>query len=353
MQAIHLNGNTIEQLQLVEVDTPCAGPGQVLLRQYAVSLNYLDLAVASGAFGSGRYPLVPGADSAGEIVALGEGTDARWAVGDRVVVGSMLRWQSGKLSPGAHADLRGVTVDGGLAEYAAVPAQALVAAPVHLNWQEAATLPIAATTAWNAIVKGKVRPGSVVLLLGTGGVSMFALQLAKAAGARVIITSSSHAKLDRARSLGADDVIHYGDTPAWDDKVLEITAGKGADLVLESVGAATFARSLHAAAYGGTVFVIGFVGGASLQIPVLPIMQKTLAIIGNNTGSTADLQDAVRAIIVAKIQPVIDRVFPLSCTQDAYRYLAGGQHVGKVVVDLACIENPAGAGCAGLSAAAP
>lgn len=334
MHAIHLTGPSIDHLDTVDIAKPAAGPGEVLIRQYAVALNYLDLAVASGQFGAGRYPVVPGADSAGEIVALGDGVDPGWTIGDRVVVGTMLRWQGGTLFPAAHDDLRGVTVDGGLAAFAAVPAAALVAVPAHLSWQEAATLPIAATTAWNAIVKGNVRPGSTVLLLGTGGVSLYALQLAKAAGARVIITSSSHDKLERARRLGADDVIHYGDTPAWDDQVLALTAGKGADLVLESVGAATFARSLNAAAYGGTIFVIGFVGGVDLQIPVLPIMLKTLSIIGNNTGSTADLHAATHAIGATGITPVIDRVFPRSQVRDAYRYLAGATHIGKVVIDL-------------------
>jgi NADPH:quinone reductase-like Zn-dependent oxidoreductase len=333
MKAINLTGPSLDHLQLVDTAAPRPGHGEVLIRQRAVSLNYLDLAIARGEFGPGRFPIVPGADSAGDIVALGEGVDG-WAIGDRVVVGTMLRWQAGALCEGAHAFLRGVNVDGGLAEFSAVPAAALVRAPSHLDWREAATLPIAATTAWNAIVKAKVRPGTVVLLLGTGGVSVIALQLAKIAGARVIVTSSSHDKLARLRALGADELIHYGDTPAWDEEVLRLTDGHGADLVIESVGAATFARSLNAAAYGGMVFVIGFVGGTRLDIPVLPIMLKTLTIQGNNTGSTADLRSAAHAIAAARIHPVIDRIFPLAQIQEAYRYLAGAGHVGKVVIDL-------------------
>ena len=324
MKAIQLTGPSFDRLERVDLPQPTPGYGEVLIKQYAVSLNYLDLAVASGQFPA-AYPLVPGADSAGEIVAIGAGVDATWAVGDRVVVGTMLRWQAGPLFPEAHAALRGVTVDGGLAAFAAVPAAALVRSPAHLDWREAATLPIAATTAWNAIVKGKVRPGTVVLLIGTGGVSIMALQLAKAAGARVILISSSDDKLARATALGADDVINYHDTPAWDAAVLALTAGKGADLVLESVGAATFARSLHAAAYSATIFVIGFVGGVELTIPVLPIMTKTLSIIGNNTGSTADLRAAVKAIDHARIHPVIDRVFDMEAISDAYRYLHGAE----------------------------
>jgi NADPH:quinone reductase-like Zn-dependent oxidoreductase len=175
----------------------------------------------------------------------------------------------------------------------------------------------------------------VVLLLGTGGVSLYALQFARAAGARVIITSSSATKLERVRELGASDVIDYSSTPAWDERVLELTGGHGADLVLESVGAATFARSLNAAACNATVFVIGFVGGADLQIPVLPIMLKTLKILGNNTGSTADLRAAAHAMEQQRLQPVIDTVFGFADTVQAYTYLQSGAHVGKVVISLA------------------
>jgi NADPH:quinone reductase-like Zn-dependent oxidoreductase len=335
MKAIQLNGPSLEQLSMAELPTPTPAGGEVLIRQHAVSLNYLDIAFATGQFGAAQFPRIPGADSAGEIVALGENVAAEWQIGDRVVVGSMLRWQAGMLTAAAHEQLRGITVDGGLAEYAAVPAAALVRVPAHLDWKEAATMPVAATTAWNAIVRGKVRPGTTVLLLGTGGVSLYALQFAKAAGARVIITSSSDAKLARARALGADDLINYTTTPAWDEQVLAITDGKGADLVVESVGAATFARSLNAAAYGGTVFVIGFVGGAELTIPVLPIMMKTLNIIGNNTGTTADLRAAADAIAHLRLKPMIDRVFAFTYIEDAYRYVESASHFGKVVIDIA------------------
>lgn len=332
MQAFQLTGPAIDALTATKLPRPEPGNGEVLIRQRAASLNYLDLAVATGQFG-GAYPLIPVADGAGEIVATGAGVDG-WKVGDRVVVGTMLRWQSGPLFAAAHQHLRGVTSDGALAEFALAPAAALVRIPAHLTWEEAATLPIAATTAWNAIVKARIQPGATVLLLGTGGVSLFALQFAKAAGARVIITSSSSAKLQRARMLGADDVINYSTHPAWDEEVLRLTDGAGADLVIESVGGATFARSLNAAAYNATIFVIGFVGGSQLDIPVLPIMLKTLSIIGNNTGSTDDLRAAAKAIAAANIKPVIDRVFDFAEAPAAYRYLQSGEHVGKVVISL-------------------
>jgi 2-desacetyl-2-hydroxyethyl bacteriochlorophyllide A dehydrogenase len=333
MQAIQLTAPTIDSLNICELPRPQPNYGEVVIRQHAVSLNYLDLALATGKFGAIAQPLIPGADSAGEIVELGAGVSS-WQIGARVVPGMMYRWHAGALGPDHHHALRGVTTNGGLAEYAVVPAESLVRIPDFLTWQQAATLPIAATTAWNAIVRAKIQPGSTVLLLGTGGVSLFALQYAKAAGARVIILSSSNEKLARVKALGADEGINYREQPDWDRQVLKLTNNHGADLVLESVGASTFAKSINAAAYNGTIFVIGFIGGEELNVPVLPIMQKMLNIVGNNTGSTSDLRAAVRAIETSEIQPEIDRVFAFADTQEAYRYLQSAGHVGKVVIDL-------------------
>lgn len=331
MQAIQLTAPSLDAFHFTDLPCPAPGYGEVLIRQHAVSLNYLDLALATGQFGNIEHPLIPGADSAGEIVALGEGVSG-WQPGERVVPGMMFSWHAGAIQPWHLASHRGVSSNGGLSSYAVVSADSLVRVPDFLSWEQAATLPIAATTAWNAIVKGNVRPGSTVLLLGTGGVSLFALQYAKAAGARVIILSSSDAKLERAKALGADEGINYRLTPDWDQRVRELTDGLGADLVLEAVGGATFAKSINAAAFNATIFVIGFVGGAELALPVLPIMQKVLHILGNNTGSTADLRAAVRAIETHKIQPVIDRVFDFRDTVAAYRYLQAAGHVGKVVI---------------------
>ncbi|MGK3122834.1 NAD(P)-dependent alcohol dehydrogenase [Candidatus Pantoea formicae] len=333
MKAIQLTAPTIDALTLSDLPCPQPGAGEVLIRQHAVSLNYLDLALATGQFGAISQPLIPGADSAGEIVELGAGVSG-WKPGERVVPGMMSSWHAGEIRVEHHHALRGVTHNGGLAEYAVVPAASLVRIPEFLSWQQAATLPIAATTAWNAIVRANIQPGSTVLLLGTGGVSLFALQYAKAAGARVIILSSSNDKLAKVKALEADEGINYREDPEWDKRVWQLTDGRGADLVLESVGASTFAKSINAAAYNGTIFVIGFVGGSELKLPVLPIMQKMLNIIGNNTGSTANLRAAVRAIETCRIQPEIDRVFAFDETQEAYRYLQSAGHVGKVVIDL-------------------
>lgn len=333
MRAFQLTSASIDSLTASELPTPQPGPGDVLIRLRAASLNFLDVAVARGDFGPDHFPRIPVADGAGEIAGLGDGVEG-WAVGDRVAPALMARWLAGPIQPSSHDAVRGVTVPGSLAQYTVAPASSLVRIPNGLTWEEAATLPVAATTAWNGLVRGHVRPGSTVALLGTGGVSLFALQLARAAGARVIITSSSDDKLERARTLGADEVINYTTTPAWDERVLELTHGRGADLVIESVGAATFPRSMNAVAFAGTIFVIGFVGGAELTIPVLPIQLKTISILGNNTGSVSDFAAAVRAIEMAGIKPVIDKVFAFDDAKAAFHYLADAGHVGKVVIRI-------------------
>jgi NADPH:quinone reductase-like Zn-dependent oxidoreductase len=194
-------------------------------------------------------------------------------------------------------------------------------------------LPIAATTAWNAVRSASLRPGSVVVLLGTGGVSIFTLQFAKASGATVIIASSSEEKLERSHRLGADHLINYRATPAWDEEVLRLTGGRGADLVVETAGGATLSRSLNAAAVGGTVFTVGFVTGTAASIDLLPIIVKALRVVGNNTGSVADLAEAARAIAAHRIVPVVNRVFGMEETSAAYAELsAGGRHFGKLAI---------------------
>lgn len=334
MRAFQLPSPSIDALECIDVPTPQPNVDEVLIRLRAASLNYLDLMVARGRLGHADGPsFIPGTDGAGEIVEVGSRVKG-WSLGDRVVPGLMVDWASGPIRRDTSARLRGVTMPGSLADYAVVPATSLVRIPDGLQYVEAATLPIAATTAWNAIVEGKVRPGSVVLLLGTGGVSVFALQFAKAAGARVIITSSSDEKLDRARELGADVTINYVSTPEWDDVVLAQTAGAGADLVVETIGPATFPRSLNAVAMAGTIYVVGFVSGMELTIPVLPINLKTLRIVGSNTGSTANLADAVRAISAAGIRPVIEQTFGFDDAPSAYRHLEGATHFGKVAVEI-------------------
>ncbi|SMH61556.1 zinc-dependent alcohol dehydrogenase family protein [Azospirillum agricola] len=332
MRAYHLDAPRLDALRLVDVPQPRPGMGEVLVRLRAASLNYVDLAVATGAFPA-ALPLIPVADGAGEVMEIGPGVSGL-TEGERVIPHFLPDWSAGPLPPLASRRMRGITMPGSLAECAVVPAAGLVPIPSHLSFAEAATLPIAATTAWRAVRTGAVRPGSTVLLLGTGGVSLFALQFAKASGARVIITSSSDAKLDRARALGADETINYAAVPDWDRQVLELTGGAGADLVVETGGAKTFARSLNAAAAEGTVFVIGFLSGGDLEASLFPIILKMLRVIGSNTGSVADLREAVRAIDATGLRPVVDRVHDFADATGAYETLSRGGHFGKIAITL-------------------
>jgi NADPH:quinone reductase-like Zn-dependent oxidoreductase len=332
MKAMQLTAPSLNAFRQAALPEPTPRAGEVLLRMRAATLNYLDVAIATGKFPAPGFPLVPVADGAGEIAALGEGVSG-WSVGERVIPHFMPNWLGGAITPHNVAAMRGLTLPGSLAEYVAVPASSLAALPAHLDYVQGAALPIAATTAWNAVRSAQLRPGAVVVVLGTGGVSIFALQFAKACGATVILASSSDAKLDRARQAGADLLINYRATPAWDQEVLKLTGGRGADLVVETVGAATFARSLNAATMGGTVFTVGFVAGTTASVDLLPIIVKALRVVGNNTGSVADFADAARAIAAHEIVPVIDRVFDIGDTAAAYAELsAGGRHFGKLAI---------------------
>jgi NADPH:quinone reductase-like Zn-dependent oxidoreductase len=332
MYAIELTAPSLSSFQRTSRPDPVPGAGEVLVRMRAASLNFIDIAVATGNYPVDRFPIIPVCDGAGEVAAIGPDVEG-FAPGQRVIPHSKPLWVSGPIEAVNSTAMRGIALPGSVAEYVVLPATSLVPTPTHLSDVEAATLPIAATTAWNAIRAARVRPGSVVVLLGTGGVSILALQLAKAAGATVILTSSSEEKLQRAQRLGADLTINYRSTPAWDKEVLALTHGRGADLVLETVGPETFQRSVNAVAYGGTLFVIGFVSGTRGEVDLLPIIVKALKVQGNNTGSVADLRDAARAIAASGIKPVIDETFALDDTAHAYARLAtGGQHFGKVAI---------------------
>ena len=335
MNVIELAGPSIDMLHSATRPDPRPSRGEVLVKLRACSLNFLDVAIATGKYPGIEFPMIPVADGAGEIVELGDGVEG-WAAGDRVIPHFMPNWPDGQMTNAMFTARRGVTVQGSLAELVAVPAASLVAVPKHLSFAQAATLPIAATTAWRAVRTAQLGPQSTVLLLGTGGVSIFALQLAKAHGAKVIITSSSDEKLERARSLGADLTINYRSTPQWDVEVLRMTYGRGVDLVLETGGTETFPLSIRSAAMAGTIFVIGFLSGGSPTIDVLPIMEKELRVQGNNTGPVASLREAAAAIATLSIVPVIDRTFAFGNAAAAYHLLAdGGQHFGKIALEAA------------------
>jgi len=333
MYAIQLVEHSLNAFRRATLPDPQPGPGDVLIRLRAAALNYIDTAVATGRFPGATFPFVPVADGAGEVVALGSDvTDV--ALVDRVIPHFMPDWLDGPMRPERIAAMRGITLPGSLSEYVVVPARSVVGLPEHLDFAQGATLPIAATTAWNGVRSASVRPGSTVVILGTGGVSLFALQFAKASGATAVLVSSSEAKLERGRGLGADHLVNYRTTPDWDKAVLEITGGRGVDLVVETVGGPSFVRSLNAVAMGGTVFTVGFIAGSETAFDLFAVIGKAVRIVGNSTGSVADLKEAVRAIAANRIVPVVDRRFGIDETAAAYAELAAGsRHFGKLVLE--------------------
>ncbi len=325
-----------DALRLTEAGEPKPGPGQVAVRVRATSLNYRDLMVASGRYGSPvSLPLIPLSDGAGEVAGLGDGV-TRWKVGDRVAGTFFQNWQTGPMRRDAFHSALGGALNGMLAECVVLSADGVVGVPPRLSFEEAATLPCAALTAWHALVtSGQVTADQTVLLLGTGGVSIFALQFAKLHGARAIITSSSDAKLARARSLGADETINYRTTPDWDAEVFRLTAKAGADHVVEVGGTDTFPKSLRALALGGTISVIGGVSGFASQVPLTDILGRSALIRGIYVGNRDMFEAMNRAIARHRLKPVIDRVFPFDDAPAAYRYQESGAHFGKVVIRLA------------------
>jgi NADPH:quinone reductase-like Zn-dependent oxidoreductase len=334
MKAYQLTAQTgIDALHLEEIPKPKPGPGQVLVRVHATSLNYRDLMIAGGRYGAPvSLPLIPLSDGAGEIEAVGAGV-TRWKTGDRVMGTFSQHWPNGPVTREVFGSALGGTVNGMLAEHVVLSAEGVIAMPRHLSFEEAATLPCAALTAWHALViSGRVSAAQTVLLLGTGGVSIFALQFAKMHGARVILTSSSDEKCEHAKSLGADDTINYRTTPEWEQEVLRLTAGAGADHVIEVGGTETFSKSLRALALGGTISVVGGVSGFTSQVVLGDILGKSAVIRGIYTGNREMFEAMNRAITLHRLQPVMDRVFPFFEAAAAYQYLESGAHFGKVVI---------------------
>lgn len=332
-----LKGSTdLSSLKLVECDIPEPGAGQLLIRVHAASLNYRDHAIVTGRYFGGilARDTVPLSDGAGEVLAVGAGV-SRFKTGDRVAGTFFQGWIDGVPNP-ASLNALGSPADGMLAEYVVLDQQGAVAIPEHLSYDEAATLPCAAVTAWNALmVSGRVRPGDSVLALGTGGVSVFALQFAKLSGARVIITSSSDSKLDRAKTLGADELINYNTTPDWDQAALALTDGKGVDHIVEVGGVGTLAKSFQAVGYRGQVTLIGVLAGRDGDTNPHALMLKNACLRGIFVGSRTMFEQMNAAIAVNSLQPVVDRVFPFEDATAAYEFQRSGRHFGKVVIKVA------------------
>jgi len=335
MKAFELRGFSLEQLVTAERPTPQPGVGEVLVKLRAVSLNFRDQLVVQGKYNPRmKLPRVPVSDGAGEVIAVGEGVTA-WKPRDRVVIPFMPAWSKGPLSPTAAASALGGDVDGLLREFVVIAADALLPIPPHLSFEQAATLPCAGVTAWNGLFdSGHLQPGQTVLLQGTGGVSLFGLQFAKAAGATTILTSSSDAKLERALSLGADHTLNYTTEPAWDKRVLEITSGRGVDLTLEVGGTGTLSKTCRATAFSGHVSLIGVLAGIAGDVQIGHILHKALTVRGIYVGSREMFAAMNAAIMQDKLEPVIDRVFDFAESIEAFRHLETGRHFGKIVICL-------------------
>lgn len=336
MQAFQITQFGLENLKQARLPDPTPGPGQVVVKIRAVSLNYRDLLMVRGHYNPKLHlPRIPVSDGAGEVVAIGSGV-THFRVGDRVAGLFQQNWQEGQPSAeksrGALAD----DVEGMLAEFVLLPESGLISIPAHLSYEEAATLPCAALTAWNALNHAaRLSAGDTVVIQGTGGVSIFALQFAKLMGLRVLGTSSSDAKLARAKELGLDEGVNYKQRPNWSEWVKEQTGGHGADLILEVGGSGTLGESMKSVRIGGTIVQIGMLSGVENVISVIPILMRQMHIVGVFVGSRSMFQAMNRAIALHQLKPAVDKVFPFGETLAAYRYLENAQHFGKVVISLA------------------
>ena len=322
-----------ENLAVVDRPDPAPGPGQILVRVRAASLNFRDLLIVKGQYNPRlQFPRVLGSDAAGEVVAVGAGT-TRFRVGDRVANCFMSDWDDGPITDAATKSALGSDRDGVFAELVALDERAAVSVPEHLTFEEAATLPCAAVTAFNALMTACIGVDRTVLLQGTGGVSIFALQLATALGARALITSSSDEKLARALALGAVAGTNYRTAPDWDKWARQQTGGTGVDVVVEVGGAGTLERSLKAVKTGGHVALIGVLAGAGAVNPLL-ILMKAVRVQGVFVGSRKMFEGMNAVIAEKKLRPVIDRVFPFADAVEAFKHLESGSHFGKVVMKL-------------------
>jgi NADPH:quinone reductase-like Zn-dependent oxidoreductase len=328
------DASSLDQLRRAERPDPKPGPYDVLVRIRAAALNYRDHAILTGKYRYGLdHDTIPCSDGAGEVVAVGASA-TRFKPGDHVIPTFFQVWIDG--APPKNRAALGAPLDGTLAEFLSLHEDGWVATPKSLSFEEAATLPCAGPTAWNALMLAgtRIKPGDTVLCLGTGGVSMFALQFARAAGARVIVTSSSDEKIERAKNLGASEGVNYKTHPEWEKEVLALTGGRGVDCVIENGGMGTLARSFECVGYCGKIALIGVLSGREGNANPHDLMFKSASLHGIGVGSRASLEQLIQAIEVNRIKPVIDKVFPFDQAADAFRLQASGNFVGKIVISV-------------------
>lgn len=336
MKAYRFNSfGSLDELQVRQEPDPQPQRGEVLVRVHAVSLNFRDIAILRGRYPRKAVPgLIPVSDAAGEVVAVGEGVGA-FKVGDRVISAFHPRWFGGEMPSTIQSDSYGAESDGWLCELKAISQEAVVRLPDALSYEEGSTLPCAGLTAWTALAgPTPIRAGHSVLVLGSGGVSLFALQLARAVGAKVIATTSSAAKVDQLKALGAAEVVNYADDPQWGKAVRALTGGRGVDRVVEVGGPGTIAQSLRAVALGGEIASIGFLSTENPGIDFFQLKGSGASFRNITVGDRAGLVEFTRAVAATGLKPVIDRVFTFDEAREAFSHLESGAHLGKVVIRL-------------------
>lgn len=335
MKAFTTLGDGIEALKLIELPMPEIKAGEILVKMMAASLNYRDLLVVEGVESwKPLSPRIPVSDGSGEVVAVSESV-SQWKVGDLVAGIFLPKWLDGDLTAEKYVrPLGGAAADGVLVEYVVFDQDSVVKIPNNLTPTEAATLPVAALTAWHAVSRrSRVQSGESVLIPGTGGVSLFATQFVHTLGGQPIITSSSDEKLEKTKKLGASAAINYKRFPDWDEQVLKLTNGKGVDHIIEVVGGENLNRSLNAIKLSGTICFIGLIAGLSAPINTYQFVTKNVRIHGIETGSREMFDEMNRFIELHQLKPVIDKVFRYNETREALKYLEGGAHFGKIVVE--------------------
>ena len=323
----------VDALALNERQSLEPGKGEILVGIRASSINYRDLSTIEDPVPRGiSFPLVPNSDAAGEVIAVGDGV-TRFKAGDRIAGCFFQNWSDGSISAAAMESAMGGAIDGVLAENVVLNEAGAVHIPPHLSYEEGATLPCAGLTAWNCLVEqGGLKPGKTALFLGTGGVSIIGLQIAKMMGARAIITSSSEAKLERASELGADELINYRENPDWQARVLELTDGAGVDVTIETGGGGTLEKTMEATRIGGTISLIGVLTGGTINPTT--VMRKSIRLQGVYVGSRRMFEDMNAALTLNRVHPVIDQVFEFEDARAAYHTMRGAGHFGKLVVKI-------------------
>ena len=333
MKVWRLDGRGISALNLANEEPVVPGPGEVQIRMEAAAINYRDVGIVEGIYSAGTH-LVPFSDGAGTVVAVGEAV-ADFAAGDPVVTCFYENWQAGRATAANHRRSLGRERDGVLAQVVTLPASAIVPRPLSLSPAEAATLTCAGLTAWTALFsEAGIRPGQHVVVQGTGGVAIFALQFAKMAGATVTVLSGSDEKLARAHALGADNLVNYKATPDWAQAVMAFTGGEGADAVIELGGPATFVQSLACLRIDGTIAVIGLLSGIEAALPIPLILERKARIHGVTVGHREDMLAMTHAVESHRIKPVVDRSYAFEDARKAYEDLPNGAHFGKLVIDI-------------------